>query len=242
VLKVFYGWLARRGLVSEHPTQGITVPRLPDEVPYVLTVAEVDALRRACAANTFEGLRNRTMLEVAFDCGLRSVELRRLLMSNIDWQERTLRVHGKARPGRPAPVRNVPFSQMVARTLKKYLTARACFSSDVLFADKRGLPLTRRNKCQVMERLRAKACLRAIRGSWHDLRHTFATEMLKSGASEEHLRRMLGHKDRRMLARYSHPVTADLVRHHDQHSPADRLLRERQEASPDYTIALHLLR
>jgi integrase/recombinase XerD len=226
VLKVFYGWLARKGLVSEDPTKGIIVPRLPDEVPYVLTVAEVDALRRACAPNTFEGLRNRTMLEVAFDCGLRSVELRRVLVSNIDWKERILLVHGKARPGRPAPVRSVPFSQVVTRTLRKYLAARSSLPGDSLFVDKKGLPITRRNMCQVIERLRAKACLKTARGSWHDLRHAFTTEMLRNGANEEHLRRMLGHKDRRMLARYSHLVTADLVRHHDQHSPADRLLRE----------------
>ena len=65
VLKVFYGWLAGKGLVSVDPTIGITIPRLPDEVPYVLTVAEVDALRRACGGNTFEGLGNRTMLPCA---------------------------------------------------------------------------------------------------------------------------------------------------------------------------------
>lgn len=47
-----------------------------------------------------------------------------------------------------------------------------------------------------------------------------------SGADAEHLPRMLGHRDQRMLARYAHLLTADLVRHHDQHSPADRLLRD----------------
>ncbi len=77
----------------------------------------------------------------------------------------------------------------------------------------------------VIERLRKRAALQAARGSWHDLRHSFVTEMLRSGANEEHLRRMLGHKDRRMLARYGHLVTADLRREHDLHSPADRLLR-----------------
>ncbi len=226
VLKVFYGWLARKGLILEDPTRNIKTPQAPEEVPYVLTVSEVDALRRACRADSFEGLRNRAMLEVAFDCGLRSVELSRLLITDVDWQERTLRVQGKARPGRPAPLRHVPFSQVVTRTLKKYLTAREKLAGDALFVDKRGLPITRRNLCQIIERLRAKAGLKVSRGSWHDLRHAFTTEMLRDGANEEHLRRMLGHKDRRMLARYSHLLTADLVRHHDQHSPADRLLRE----------------
>lgn len=226
MLKVFYGWLARKDLVLEDPTRAIKTPQATEQVPYVLTVSQVDALRRACRPDTFEGLRNRAMLEVAFDCGLRSVELRRLLVSDIDWRERTLRVHGKARPNRPTPLRHVPFAQVVTRTLKRYLAARCARPGDALFVDARGLPLTRRNLCRIIERLRTKAGLAAARGSWHDLRHAFTTEMLRSGCSEEHLRRMLGHKDRRMLARYSHLLTADLRRAHDHHSPADRLLRE----------------
>jgi site-specific recombinase XerD len=223
-LKVFYGWCHRRGLVPDNPARGIRVPQPPEEVPYVLRVDQVDALRRACAAETFEGLRNRAMLEVAFDCGLRSVEMRRLTMADVNWQDRTLTVRGKARPGRPAPVRTVPFSVTVTRTLRRYLDRRQALPGDALFVDRHGLPLTRRNFCKVIERLREKAGLQAARGSWHDLRHSFTTEMLRSGCSEEHLRRMLGHKDRRMLARYAHLVTADLRREHDEHSPADRLL------------------
>jgi site-specific recombinase XerD len=120
----------------------------------------------------------------------------------------------------------VPFSSLVTRSLRAYLRKREALPGDALFVDRRGLPLTRRNFVRIMERLRAAAKLRTARGSWHDLRHAFVTEMLRSGADAEHLRRMLGHKDQRMLARYAHLLTADLVRHHDRHSPADRLLRE----------------
>ncbi len=112
-------------------------------MPYVLRIDQVDTLRRACSTNTFGGLRNRTVLEVAFDCGLRSVEMRRLLVADIDWQARTLRVQGKARPGRPAPARHVPYSVTVTRTLRKYLDARERFPGDALFVDRHGLPVGR---------------------------------------------------------------------------------------------------
>ncbi len=225
-LKVFYGWAHRTGLMASNPTAAVKTPRTPEQVPYVLTVADVQALRRACRIDTFEGRRNRTMLDVAFDCGLRSGEMRGLRLVDINWEERTLRVEGKARPGRSAPVRLVPFSALVTRSLRAYLREREKLPGDVVFVDRRGLPLTRRNLVLIMERLRARATLRTARGSWHDLRHAFVTEMLRSGANAEHLRRMLGHKDQRMLARYAHLLTTDLVRHHDQHSPADRLLRD----------------
>jgi site-specific recombinase XerD len=225
-LKVFYGWLQRTGLVPTNPTAGVKTPRTPDQVPYVLTVADVQALRKACRIDTFEGLRNRTMLDVAFDCGLRSGELRGLRVADLDWQERTLRVTGKARPGRVPPVRLVPFSVLVTRSLHAYLREREKLPGDVVFVDRQGLPLTRRNIVLIMERLRVRTKLKTARGSWHDLRHAFVTEMLRSGADAEHLRRMLGHKDQRMLGRYAHLLTTDLVRHHDVHSPADRLLRD----------------
>lgn len=135
-------------------------------------------------------------------------------------------MQGKTRPGRPAPVRHVPFSVTVTRTLRKYLDTRERVPGDALFVDRHGLSLSRRNLCRIIERLRGKAGLVAARGSWHVLRHTFTTEMLRDGCDEEHLRKMLGHKDHRMLQRYSHLVTADLRRAHDRHSPADRLLRE----------------
>jgi len=225
-IKVLYGRMQRKGMIAENPAREIVTPRLPEEVPYVLQVSQVDALRRACRADTFTGLRNRAMLEVAFDCGLRSIEMRRLLASDVDWKERTLRVQGKARPGHPTPIRHVPFSVTVTRTLRKYLDARSRLPGDVLFVDRHGLALSRRNFCRIIERLRARVGLHTARGSWHDLRHSFTTEMLRSGCSEEHLRRMLGHKDRRMLQRYSHLVTADLRRAHDQHSPADRAFRD----------------
>jgi site-specific recombinase XerD len=225
-LKVFYGWAHRAVLTDQNPTVNVKTPRTPDQVPYVLTVADVQALRKACRLDTFEGLRNRTMLDVAFDCGLRSGEMRGLRVADINWEERTLRVEGKARPGRPAPVRLVPFSVLATRSLRAYLREREKLPGDVVFADRHGLPLTRRNMVLIMERLRARANLKTARGSWHDLRHAFVTEMLRSGADAEHLRRMLGHRDQRMLARYAHLLTTDLVRHHDRHSPADRLLRE----------------
>jgi integrase/recombinase XerD len=225
-LKLFFAWLHRRKFMPENPAAAIKTPQTPDEVPYILRVDQVDALRRACRTDTFEGIRNRAMLEVAFDCGLRSIELRRLHVSDVDWRERTLRVEGKGRPRKPASVRHVPFSVTVTRTLKRYLDARNDIQGDVLFVDRHGLGLTRRNMGLIIERLRKHADLQAVRGSWHDLRHAFTTEMLRGGCSEEHLRRMLGHKDRRMLQRYSHLLTADLRRAHDQFSPADRLLRD----------------
>jgi hypothetical protein len=51
---------------------------------------------------------------------------------------------------------------------------------------------------------------------------------------------MLGHKDQRMLTRYAHLLTTDLVRHHDQHSPADRLLGDLNHVRDELHVAARL--
>lgn len=224
-IKVFYKWATRKGLVASNPAADVRTPRTPMQVPRVIGYDIVEALRRVCGMGTFTGKRDRALLEVAFDCGLRSVELRRLRIPDIDWRERTLRVEGKASDGGAPPVRHVPFATVVTRTLRKYLDARQMLPGDLLFVDRQGLPLTRRSFARIIERLRARARISGVRASWHSMRHAFVTEMLRSGCDEEHLRRMAGWRDRQMLQRYAHLVTADLRRAHDRHSPADRLLR-----------------
>ncbi len=220
-VKKLCSWMRRAGLAREDAAAGVRTPRCPEQVDLVSDVRTVDALRRSCGMS-LEGLRDRAMLEVAFGCGLRSVEIRRMALADVDWRERVMTVRGKARPGLPAPVRLVPFGVSVTRTLKRWVEARKGLGGDALFCDARGLPITRRAFVAVMQRMARRA---GVEATWHGMRHMFVTEALRGGYHEEELRRVCGHKDRRMLARYAHLVTADLRRVHDAFNPADRLLR-----------------
>jgi site-specific recombinase XerD len=200
------------------------LPRLPEEVGYVPPMSEVQALLRACRRDTCEGRRDHTLVMLAFDTGLRANELRTLHLADVNEQERVLRVGGKARPGQPPAVRYVPLSPAGLRALHAYLNVRARIPGDVLFCDRHGLQLPRRSFCAIIERLRRRARI-TTKLSWHSLRRAFTTESLRAGCPEEILRRILGHKDLRMLARYTALHTSDLVRFHDQVSPS-RFLSE----------------
>jgi site-specific recombinase XerD len=159
---------------------------------------------------------------LAFDGGLRANELRTLHIQNVDHAERVLRVTGKARPGRPPAVRYVPLSPAALRALHAFLRIRRTVPGDLLFCTRHGLLLPRRAFSAIIERLRRKARVSAA-VSWHGLRRAFTTEALRAGCPEEVLRRILGHKDLRMLARYAAIRTSDLVRFHERAAPSNKL-------------------
>jgi len=221
-LKVFYAWLERKGLTSANPTASVRLPRLPETVGPTPTLQQVKALIQACPTTTMEGLRNRALILVALDTGLRANELRTLRLPDLNFSERLARVTGKARPGQAPSARSVPLSPGSLRTLRAYLAARRDVPGDVLFCDRSGNQLTRRGFGEVLERLRERA---RVSVTWHGLRRTFTTEALRAGCPEDILRRILGHKDLRMLQRYAAVQTADLVRFHDLTAPT-RFLAE----------------
>ena len=194
------------------------LPRLPEQVGYVPTLLEVKSLLHTCRPDQFAGLRDYTLVMLAFDAGLRANELRTLTRGDVDDHDRVVRVCGKARPGKPSAVRYVPLSVAGLRALHAYLKVRGRIPGDVLFCNRHGQMLPRRAFCAIIERLRRRAHI-TTKLSWHSLRRAFTTEALRAGCPEEILRRMLGHKDLRMLARYTALQTSDLVRFHDATAP-----------------------
>ncbi|MFQ5796310.1 MAG: tyrosine-type recombinase/integrase [Candidatus Bipolaricaulia bacterium] len=97
VLKAFFNWLTREGLIAtaKNPVWGIKSPRVPKRYPFVLTDAQVAALLKAPDRTTWTGFRNYTMLLTFLDVGLRLNELINLEISDLNLTQRSLKIHGK---------------------------------------------------------------------------------------------------------------------------------------------------
>jgi site-specific recombinase XerD len=91
-LKTFFGWCAEAGLLSEHPMRGLTM-RAPKTLPRVPEDEEVRALLHACP-DTFEGRRNKALIALLADSGLRISEALRLRVEDVNFATRTLSVRG----------------------------------------------------------------------------------------------------------------------------------------------------
>jgi site-specific recombinase XerD len=218
-LKTFFRWAVEIGSLQENPLRGFTM-RTPRTLPDVPTDDELRAVLAACP-DTREGTRNRAVLLVLADSGLRAGEVLHLLVE--DWRpaDRGLFVRaGKGRKDRVAFI-----GPTTTRTLKAWLARHPQPAPEAfLFCDRGGRPLQHRHLVQILHRLSAKAGLPAHRRLHpHALRHFAATSWLRGGAGLDEVRRLLGHESLNTTLRYSSLVGADLQRAHRHASAIERL-------------------
>lgn len=211
VIKGYHRFLVREGFCGKDPSQTIPLPRKPKALPDVLSIDQVSRLLDQMPDSTPFELRDATMLEVLYGCGLRVSELVGLDMDRIYFDEECLRVLGKG-----SKERIVPISGMAARRLREYLNdARPTLSkgaaapTPAVFLNARGGRLSRQSVRSIV----ARAGLSIGVGDLHPhtLRHSFATHLLEGGADLRAIQEMLGHSDISTTQIYTH-VQANQLR------------------------------
>lgn len=210
-LKSMFRFLKEEGVVTDNPTEGLRTPRVGRHLPKALTVEQVDLLLDvAYADESLEGARDSTMLELLYACGLRVSELVGLDLRDLDLENGAVRCMGKG-----ARERIIPLHTRAIEALDSYLTAvRPSFAAgpaqEALFLSRRGRRLTRQGFWWRLKRCAARAGITANLTP-HTLRHSFATHMLRGGASLRHVQELLGHASIATTQIYTH-LTSEHVR------------------------------
>lgn len=217
VLRRFYHWALREGLVQSDPTLRLLAAKRPLRVPHTLTQDQVEALLQA-PSDTVLGLRDRAMLELMYASGLRVSELVGLQVHHVDLKTGVLRTEGKGRKERL-----VPFGQEAQVWLQRYLLeARPGLlrrqTSHDLFVTQRGSGMTRVMFWMLVKKYAALAGITAPL-SPHTLRHAFATHLLNHGADLRVVQMLLGHADISTTTIYTHVARERLQQLHAQHHP-----------------------
>ena len=192
-IRAFFHFLKIEGYIDENPAVLLDLPKVGRRLPDVLTVEEIDAMESECDENTFEGFRNRTIVEVAYSCGLRVSELVELKISNIYLDEEYIIVEGKG-----SKQRMVPMSAIAVSLIKRYIVLRGDRvvkkgNEDVLFINRRGSKMSRVMIFYIIKDLCQKCGINK-NISPHTLRHSFATHLLEGGANLRAIQQMLGHE------------------------------------------------
>lgn len=168
-------------------------------IPSMVTASDVAAVIDSCDPDTLEGARNRAIMLLVARLGLRSIEVARLELDDLDWRRGELMVHGKARRHD-----RLPLPREVGEALSHYLLARGeqAGSRRVFYtcrAPRR--PIRPDLVNDVVER----ACLRAgiERFGPHRMRHGLAGELLRQGAGLQAISQVLRHQDLATTALYA---------------------------------------
>lgn len=219
-LRAFAGWVQRELQLPSHPLAGLALPKVPDVLVPSLSAPEMRALLAAVDARSTDVARDRAVVLLFLDTGVRLSELVGLSVGEIDLVEGRCRVMGKG-----SKERVVPIGGRARRAIRTSLLARGPVSGDEpVFVGRRGDRLTPRAVQQLVRRL-ARAAGLAQRCSPHVLRHSFARAFLANGGDVFSLQRILGHSPAslQVTRRYVRLLDDDLRAVHRRVSPADRL-------------------
>jgi integrase/recombinase XerC len=219
-LRSFLRYCQREGLISSNPAKALRTPRAGRKLPKLLSTTELAQLLETPPANDPEGLRDRAILETTYSGGLRVAEVVGLNLDDWDPDANILRVFGKGRKERIAPV-----GRFAAKALANWLQARSPGperdDQQALFLNRFGSRLTTRSVGRMLEKRLAEAGL-SQRATPHTLRHSFATHLLDGGADLRAVQEMLGHKSLTTTQIYTHVSTARLKATYDKAHPHAR--------------------
>jgi site-specific recombinase XerD len=223
VLKAFYNWCMREGFVTESPLEKIRLknPRLSVVQPYsvedirkLLAVCDMDFKNNA----KFLGSRNKAIVLMLLDSGLRVSELANIKLEDIDTERGLIKVLGKG-----SKERVVRIGSTAQKALWKYLMFRHKTNSQALWLTEEGTLLSKYSVQIMVKRLKERAGV-TVKGNCHKFRHTFALSFLRKDKNPFNLQYLLGHSDLRMTRHYVSTLGAeDALKAHESASPVDLL-------------------
>lgn len=219
-LKTFFRFLLREKLVEKNPMIRIRAPKMAKRLPAFVDEQKMEKLFGEIVFNdSFEGRRDRTLLELFYGTGMRLSELIGLEPANVNFHNQTVKVLGKRNKERMIPLGN-----LLTTSLRDYQSVRDQhlkekeMASHHLFFDRRGNKMYPKLVYRIVKRYLG-AVTTGEKKNPHILRHTFATHMLNHGAEINAVKELLGHASLAATQVYTHNTIEKLKNIYKQAHP-----------------------
>jgi site-specific recombinase XerD len=209
-LRAFTRWLYRNGLLEREVF--ISMPKIPKRLIRILDDTKLQRVWQSkyLVGNSPLSVRNRAMLALMLDTGLRREEVATITLDNLSMERRTITVIGKGNKER-----RVFFSMKVREQLKEFLAIRGLDDEPLFHLNAGGIRTQFR-------RIKEELGMETFHP--HLLRHQFATQMLRETKNMEYVRLLLGHEDYNTTKRYLQLTDEDLQEAHELGSPFDKMV------------------
>ena len=208
-IRGLYNYLVREDIVKDNYFNRINNPKKDKYLPKFLKDGEANKIFEVCKYDTPINQRNSVIIELLYATGIRVSELVNIKISDIDINERTIKVLGKG-----SKERMVIFNNHTKKAIEIYLNDGYHefnkLSNGYLILNKDGNKLSERYIRNIINKLVTKAGL-DIKISPHTFRHTFATDMLEDGSDLMTVKELLGHESLNTTSIYTH-VTNEQIR------------------------------
>ncbi len=192
-LKAFYHYMVQEGIVGEDLSEPLKAPKIEKKIPEIMSPDEVVRLLEQPSGDSPKEVRDKAMLELLYATGIRVTELITLKISDVNMQMNFILCRDRNKE------RIIPFGMEAKNALARYLDGTRDEmlenkSSDVLFANCSGQPMSRQGFWKLIKFYAKKADIKADITP-HTLRHSFAAHLVENGADLRSVQEMLGHSD-----------------------------------------------
>ena len=217
-LKSFYKFLLKEGEIEKSPMNRVISPKISKRLPEFVEKENMDELfSNDLFPDTYEGFRDKVILELFYFTGMRLSELVNIKISDIDFARSSLKVLGKRNK-----TRIIPLTNRICKLFQDYISERinivAGNEIDELFLTTKGQKIYQKLVYRIVN-----SYLRQIttteKKSPHVLRHTFATHMLNNGADLNAIKELLGHANLSATQIYTHNTIEKLTKVYKQAHP-----------------------
>jgi site-specific recombinase XerD len=233
--RAFFHWLVRQEFIRENPFERVAFPKVGKPLIKTISDEEFEQLLLACAPPNEEGqfaeraaVRNRAILWLFYDSGIRLSELINLRVGDFDRKHGLITVKGKG-----SKERRIALGQNCLRNLLHYLDRHrpdereleewGSLGEDHVFLAETRRPLSKNGVTLLFMRLKQRAQITGKRISPHIFRHTFAIRYLKLGKDPFSLQELLGHEDIATVKLYMHMNDEEIQEQKRKYSPGDHL-------------------
>ena len=217
-LKSYYYFLQKVGELSISPLQKHRPLKMAKKLQVPFSKVEVATVINDIDTDSFEGIRDKAIIELFYSAGLRRIELINLGINDLDLARLNIKVLGKRNKER-----YLPLLKSVAKTIELYIEQRSHIVPDTaktscLFISSKGDKMSESLVYRIINTYFSKVSAK-VKKSPHILRHSFATHLLNEGANLNAVKELLGHSSLAATQIYTHNSIAELKNIHSKAHP-----------------------
>ncbi|WP_242094934.1 tyrosine-type recombinase/integrase [Aestuariivivens sediminicola] len=220
-LNSYFKFLLKVGAIESNPLSKHRALKTNKKVQVPFSKMEIDkVLDEFVFDESFEGIRDKLIIELFYSTGIRRIELVNLRLNNINLQSKTLKVIGKRNKERI-----LPLLDCTLETINRYLECRNNMEDKMdkehLFLTRKGVKINETLVYRIINNYFSKASSK-VKKSPHILRHSFATHLLNQGADLNAVKELLGHSSLAATQVYTHNSISELKKVHVKAHPRSK--------------------